>query len=1162
MKAVSNFGRLLPVLALTAGLAVNSYGQSIYGGVRGLVVDASGGALANAKVTLTDESTNGTRATVTSAVGEYNFSSVVPSTYTIVAEAAGFKKVERKGVIVGTQQFLTVDVKLEVGNVTESVMVTEEVPLIETANASQGQVIDRQKLIDLPNLGRNPYMFSRLAPNVQQTGNPAYARMQDQSGSSQISIAGGPVRGNNYLIDGVAITDMANRAIIIASLEAVQEVKVQANTYDAEIGRSGGGMFNAFLKSGGNSYHGSLGGYIRQTDWLANSFFSNRAGQGITDQPFRNYYGSFGGKVWIPKIYDGKNRTFFWGTFEGYRDTQANSGVTQVPTIAERSGDFSNSLVRAGGPVRVIYDPLTTTSAGVRTPFAGNRIPGDRISPIGRAIAATFPTPTNTARFYGDNNMPYFGQLPSKADQKTFKFDHKITDWWSANISYLRYNSLEPGETWFPDSVSTPAQWRLDRRVDSTQINSTMTLNPTTVLAIRYGYNRFPNYSFQKSQGFNVASLGFNQGFVKAIPSQTFPSVGFENFYVGDNMGTNSNSVFVPNSKNLHGILSKFIGKHSLKFGADYRRIKVSGADFGNSAGQFTFNDQFTRADFNRGDGTSGSDLAGLLLGYPAGANGFVPSTLHNYADYTSAFVQDDFRFNSKLTLTFGVRWERETGLKERNNNMITGFDRSALNSISTASGVATRGAVQFAGVNGANTYVGNPNNTKLSPRIGVAYQVNSKTTVRGGYGIFWAPQTAQGGVYLPEGFTASTQPLTTLDGGRTPNPATTLANVFSTGYDQPVGNRLGDQTGIGKGLTIFDPNAKSPYVQQYSVDVQRELPFSMAMSLAYVGSRSSHLTLNSAAINVNQVEARYYGLGASALSGAVANPYFGKGGVAGLAGATVSQAQLLRPFPAFGNLNFQFADYGKARYDSMAFRLQKRMSQGLNFLYAFTWSKNLDNVSGGAANNLNGGNVAPQNVYNLGAEWGLSNIDAATRNSLAVTYELPFGKGKQFAGSVNRWADMAIGGWTINSVAVINSGFPIQIRQNSNNNGVIFASSQRPNATGVDPYAGGDKTQWTDGTGYLNPAAFSIAPALTFGNVSRTISTRTLRQNNWDISLFKNFTITERFKAQFRAEALNAMNTPMFRAPNVQVGNSSFGKINSQANFSRMMQLGLRLYF
>ncbi len=258
--------------------SICAWSQSYQGGVRGAVNDQAGAVVAGVKVTLIDESAGSTRSTLTSEVGEYAFTQVVPATYSVIAEAPGFKKFERKGVTIATQQFVTLDLKLEIGAVTESVQVTEEAPLLEGSTASQGQVIDRQKLVDLPNLGRNPFMMSKVAQNVTPVGNPAYNRMQDQSGSSQITIAGGPVRGNNYLLDGIPITDASNRAIIIPSLEAVEEVKIQASTYDAEMARTGGGMFNTFLKSGGNDYHGSAFGYLRQTEWLANTFFNNGRG--------------------------------------------------------------------------------------------------------------------------------------------------------------------------------------------------------------------------------------------------------------------------------------------------------------------------------------------------------------------------------------------------------------------------------------------------------------------------------------------------------------------------------------------------------------------------------------------------------------------------------------------------------------------------------------------------------------------------------------------------------------------------------------------------------------------------------------------------------------------------------------------------------------------
>src|SRR5258708_6100976 len=347
-ELVLTVGAMLLWMALAA---LPLLAQSYYGVVRGLVTDQKGGVLVSAKVTIINEGTAEQRSTLTSANGEYVFNEVVPATYTVVCESAGFKKTERKGIVIATQGQVTADLKLEVGQVTESVNVEEAAPLVESASASQGQLLDNQKLVDLPNLGRNPFMMSKLSLNTVQVGPPAYNRMEDQSGSSMISIAGGPVRGNNYLLDGIPITDANNRAIIMPTLESMQEVKIQANTYDAEMARTGGGMFNTLMQSGTNSYHGSLYGHLRRTDWDANAFFSNAAGIPITDQLNTTWGGSFGGKVWIPHVYDGKNKTFFFLGIEHYDDWSSDSANFNLPTAAERSGDFSKSFVSAGGPL-------------------------------------------------------------------------------------------------------------------------------------------------------------------------------------------------------------------------------------------------------------------------------------------------------------------------------------------------------------------------------------------------------------------------------------------------------------------------------------------------------------------------------------------------------------------------------------------------------------------------------------------------------------------------------------------------------------------------------------------------------------------------------------------------------------------------------------------
>jgi trimeric autotransporter adhesin len=1139
--ALALFAIGLFAIGALAGL---SQAQSYYGALRGAIVDQNGGAVPNAKVTLTNQGTAATRAALSATGGEFVFSEVIPATYTLSAESPGFKKFERKGVVVGTQAQVSIDVSLEMGQVTESVEVTEQVPLVESANASQGQVLDNQKLTELPNLGRNPFMLSKLVQNVMPVGNPAYNRMEDQSGSSQISIAGGPVRGNNYLIDGVPITDANNRAIIIPTIEAVQEVKVQANTYDAEMARTGGGMFNTLMRSGANAYHGSAYGHLRRTNWDANSFFNNASGTPITDQPNDTWGASFGGKVSIPKLYDGKNKTFFYLGVEHYDDTQSSSSVFATPTALERLGNFSQSY-NQDGSLRVIYNPA---SVGARQPFAGNVIPGSMLNPVGLALAGSFQPQTSNPRYFGDTDLSAPGKLPCRAVQYTGKIDEDFTSWWRSSLSYLRYYSLEPGNTEFP-TVSSPNQTRLLRRVDTTQLNNLFTINSTTVLTVRYGFNRFPNYSYDVSQGFDLGALGFPTSLTSQVSRSLsqFPYITMSNFY---NMGVNdNNSYYVHASNNLSASVAKYLGRHSLKIGFDYRRIKAAGNDANNAAGDYTFNGIFTRSD-NTSKGTGGADLADMLLGYPSAGNIYTSTKLTQFADYYGVYVQDDFRLSSKLTLNVGLRWEHETGLQEENNGLLVAFDGLATNPL------GTKGVVEYAGTNGQTT-VGNPYPNKWGPRFGFAYRLDSKTVVRGGYGMFWAPQFAIGAPIATVGYNQATKYIATTNNFITS--ASSLSNPFPDGVLQPAGMSAGAATGNGQGsISLVDPNARSPYVQQYSFDIQREIPFGVALEIGYVGSKSSHLTLGTPNLNGNALNPALLSMG-TALTQSVANPFYGHGGAGVIGTATVQQSQLLLPYPTFGAINLLLSDNNKASYNSFVFKAQKSYSQGLTFLSTFTWSRNWDESSGGAANTLNAGNKAPQNPYNMAAEYSFANIDSPFRWTTSVSYELPFGKGKHFltAGGVKNYV---LGGWVVNTISILQTGFPLQITQDINFNSGFGYASQRPNATGVSPIATGSLDDRLNG--YINPAAFSLAPQFTFGNIGRTLDMRGPGQVNWDMSLFKNFVIKEKLKSQFRFEALNALNTPLFYGPNVAYGNASFGKITSQANFSRQLELALRFSF
>ncbi|MES1257707.1 MAG: carboxypeptidase regulatory-like domain-containing protein [Acidobacteriota bacterium] len=1135
--------RVVFCVLIFAGLV---FGQGFQGSMRGRVVDGSGAVVPLAKITVVDEGTSISRASVTNEQGEYTFASLIPATYTVVAESGGFRRSERKGVVVSTQQALTLDFALDLGQVSDQINVTADSALIETADASTGQVIDRQKIEDLPNLGRNPFMLSKLSESVVQVGNPKFNRMQDQSGSSQISIAGGPVRGNNYTLDGISITDSTNRAVIVPSQEAVQEMKVQANTYDAEMGRTGGGTFNTFLRSGTNTVHGSAFGYIRQTDWIANNFFSNRAGQANPDQPFKNYGGSLGGPVRIPKIYDGRNKTFFFVAGEAYRQYDASGTRLSVPTLAELSGDFSKSF-STKGTQQMIYDPTTTQADGSRTPFAGNIIPPSRLNAVGKKLASYYPAPNVAGAYYGAPNFDATVRAFNRADQLTFKGDQEIKSWWRASASYLHYGSQEPGNRWFPNQIASPNQGVIFRKVDATQLNTTLTPGPTMVIAVRYGFNRFPNFTPPVSLGFDLASLGLPASLVSATKFPAFPAITMSDLasYGG---GTTTQNVYY--SRSFNTTVSKFLGKHSLKAGFDWRGLHHDGAP-GVGPSSFSFSDVFTRANAKTTTVGTGAALATMLLGNPTGGSQTVGTNFYNFVNYYGAFVQDDFRATSKLTLNFGIRYEYETGPADRNNKFLIGFDPSVASPLQqTVADPKIYGALLYAGVNGNGSSTFNPQATKFGPRAGFAWSPDSKTAVRGGFGIFWAPLPFSFQNTL--GYSQSTPIVTSIDNNFTP--AATLDNPYPTGLLQPVGNTAGGLTGIGQAISIYDKGTRSAgYVEQYSFDIQRQLGASWVLSAGFIGSHGLHLVQDGR--NIDQLDPRYLSLG-SALNQNVANPLYQHGGLLNVGNPTISRSQLLLPYPQFTSVTLLSSDTNKSSYNSAHLKLQRRFAQGMTVLATYTWSRQTDLAYGNVANSFSTAPSGPQNSWDLTSEYGLSTSDTPNRLSMAGTWELPFGKGRKFLAGGNKVVDFLLGGWSANVVNVMQSGYPLAVSQ-PNNNSVFGAGAQRPNATGVSAAVDLPFDKRIDG--WINPAAFSVAPQFTFGNVSRTITLRGPGLISWDVSMFKTFSLFENIRAQFRAESLNVANTPQFYGPNTTFTSPSFGLITSQANYPRLIQLGVR---
>lgn len=1110
--------------------------QSFQGSLRGGVRDNAGSALTGVTLTLVNEATQLSRTTVTNEAGEYFFERIDPGKYKVLATFSGFKKTDRTGVLIETQQQVTLDLTMSVGDVAETVLITGDVPLMETLTASTGTVLSKQLLADLPNSGRNPFAISAITPTVIPVGNPTFNRQQDQTGSSAISLGGGPVRGNNYIIDGVPITDLRNRAVIIPSLEAVQEVKVQVNTYDAEAGRTGGGFFNTSAKSGSNDLHGSLFGFVRPSALQANNFFNNRRGIPKPNAPYKLYGGSVGGPVKLPWLYDGKGKTFFWATFEGYRMQTFLSETFTLPTERERAGDFSQT------PGLTLRDPLTGQQ------FAGNVIPTNRIDAVGAKLVSYFPKPNGSGFL---NNHSVTSTLSDRADQQTLKLDHSFTETWKISGFYAHYGSREPEADYY-GTIANPNGYLLFRNVHALAFNSIQSLNPTTVLSLRYGYNTFGDNTTTISAGFDPAQLGFNNAFTKDIVFKKFPRV----FVVGNAYGP-SNAAFgsaapsdqVFYSHNLAGSISKLIGKHSLKFGADYRRLATDFTEYGQASGTFYFDSS-----------GSGNAVANMLLGrldLTRQNTAQIATPLSAYLDYGALYVQDDFRFSSKLTLNAGLRYEVETGLKEREDHFTVGFDPNVASPLKVT-GLNLKGGLLYAGVNGAPS-AQTPTYHKFAPRVGFAYALNGKTTLRGGYGIFWAPPIFN--------FTISGLGALGFSAISTAQTGATLANPFPNGLNKPIGNTQGLLTNAGDVLHFVDQTRDAAYTQQFSFDLQRELPGGITATVTYAGSKGTSLQIggiNDSTFNINQLTPTVLSQYTQAqLTERITNPFFGVTGAGPFASlATIERRQLLRPFPQFSDIFMHGASAGKSLFHSVTFKAQKRLTKGVSFLTSYTRGQMKDNVIG-QGNFFAGTSGFAPNIYDLSREYSLASIDLKHRYLASGSYELPFGKGKWLLNSAGLM-DRIVGGWQLNFTAIVQSGYPLSITQSSNNSGA-YSTGQRPNLVAGQAFLATNALQRAlspnaaDG-GYFNTAAFSTAAAGTFGNLQRSLDVRGPGQNNWDIGLLKNTTIVESLKAQFRVEAINAFNTPAFRAPNTTFGSSAFGKITSQANFARVVQFSVRL--
>ncbi|MFN8065123.1 MAG: TonB-dependent receptor [Vicinamibacterales bacterium] len=1153
---------LIRILLLVLTLAPVLSAQSFQGGVRGTLKDAQG-IIPGATIVLRNPDTGVARETITNESGEYAFPAVDPSTYTVKVDVPGFAPYANPNVRVGTQSFITLDITLSVGNLQEDITVTGSAPLIETTNASQGGTIDVKDMQEIPSEGRSVFLMATLQPTVVASGNARWNRMQDQTGNSALSMGGGAVRANNFLIDGFPTTDLQNRSSVNPSMEALQDSRVQIHTYDAEMGRTGGGVMNMTARSGGNRFAASGYTVVRPKSLQEQFLVPRLLGQPFLREGWQNGGGAVGGPIL-------KNKTFFWFAGEAYTNDQPQAAAFSVPSMQTRLGDFSQ-LTRNGQPF-YIRDPLSnlpcSNTAGGAGCFPGNVIPANRLNPTGLAIAGYMPEPDVNV----DNGSQNFSRtviLPNTAYQYTLKVNHNVSAANQLSGFYLRQVTNENSANYNPVYKFVGSQYLLKRANHTIVLNDTWVLNPSTVLSVRGGWNQFLDNN-ELPESFDASSLWKdNPGFTgQFTDGNRFPTTSLTG-YRGTGWTNRSNNTYYQYGGN--GSLSKLAGTHSLKAGAEYRVLGLESFSYGASTGSYTFDGRFT-----------GNALADMLLGYPGSGNIPVSAALDGYIRYAAAFVQDDWRISDRLTLNYGLRLEHETNLQERNNRITTDFAMSTLSPLNNLVNVIDPitgqrrdiyGGLVFAGENGAPTQQGGTRPPQVSPRVGVVYTIAEGLVLRGGWGTYvspWNYPAAGTSSWAQYGYSATT----TLQQSSSGVPITSLSNPFPGGILQPTGSSLGMLTNVGQATNVFLPNKGTPKAQQYSVDVQKELRGGIMVGAGYTGLTGSDLSYQTT-ININQLDPKYQTMGINTLQ-SVPNPFYGVAQAGGFASRqTIELGQLLRPFPQFGDLLWTGATGARSQYHALILQGRKRTDKYWGVNVNYTFSRLNDNQVG--ASNYYSSSPGVQNnyvlmpwssYYNPDAEYSRSLLDSPHKLTIAPTVMLPFGEGKKWL-QTSRIGNALLGGWSITAVSQFQSGFPVGVSQNVNGTQFLFGGAIRPNLVPDVPIlADGNITSRIEANPtdnqYFNLAAFQAVPINAFGNAPRTLpGVLSPRRTSFSMSAAKQVDLPGRASLSLRVELLNPLNIVQWQAPaSVAFGNSNFGQLRDQANTMRSVQFTLRLTY
>lgn len=1148
-------------------------GQEFRANISGTITDPSGAPIAAARIEAISAERQVRYEAVSNDLGIYLIRFLPPGTYSLSVQKDGFKRAQRDGIAAQGADRLSVDIRMEVGGVTESVTVTGETPLLATETASRSVTLEQKYVDDLPTSGRNVYQLLFSQPGVIKTSRYwGSFELYAFGNINGVAINGGRSGENETLIDGVSSVRGSRSASFAPALNAIQEVTVQTNSYDASFGRFGGGVTSIVLRTGTNQLHGQLYEFLKNDNLNSNGYSANAAN--VRRPEFKN--NTFGftvdGPVIIPKLLNGKNKLFWMLSLEALRERNPQIQLWTVPTPEERRGDYSQIVDSQRRPI-TIYDPLTTRAnpngtGFIRTPFSGNLIPGGRINPVAAKLMEFYPAPNRVSENVdGQNNYLFVNSSKNSYNQWLGKLDWALTDRHRVSGRY--------GETpWFNFAR---VQWGTNAAEPSSEYPSTRisrnwgadwtwTVSPSTVFNLRAGLARYEGFSGNTfGAGYDPRQLGFPDRLVSQFVNLQFPRFNFAGNNISPLGAAQTSGYEASDSYSLQPNVQNIRGRHSLKYGAEFRRYNQNNIRPASASGNYTFNRNWTQANPQQADALSGSFLASFLLGYPT--SGFVDRNMDPaYRNpYMTFFFQDDWKISRNVTINAGLRWDYEGPIFERYNRMVRGFAFDQPSPIaSRVQGLSLKGGLLYAGSEGAAREAFNRDWNNIQPRIGIAWQLAPKWVLRGGYGLYYLGQNAAG---ADTGFGRQTAMITSTDNNLTP--AANLSDpfpvsLFPTGLLQPIGSSQGLATNLGLGVAAQLLDRPLPKSHQFSFGLQRTLGQTWLVDASYVGNLTKDLpiaaalnfipgdTLNSIPVAQRQT---YF-------SQQVPNPMAGLLPGSAFNGANVPRQQLLFAYPQFSGVSINNIAAGGQSYHSLQMKATRRFQAGLALQASYTWAKTLERVS-----LLNGQDVNLSNLRSTRGEQRLAEFDIPHTISVVSSYELPFGKSRKFLSGVNSAADAVFGGWNVSAQYMRRGGQPIDF------------PNAAPNVARSAKLTGEQRDELARKAGRteFNPFFDKYFDTSIFPSQAQTPFTlrdfptrfpdvRSPVLSSWELSAYKNFTLKERLKLQLRADFQNAFDQPYFGrliANGNNVQDSRFGQLDpSQGNQPRVVVLVMKLLF